>query len=345
MARVRKNWWRAPRNPAATHYVYQNDRVVDRERFTLLAIALEMPRACTSTKPMLLTPLMKWTRLTEQQVRIHRKKLVEMGEIACHQVKGTKRVRYEMLKLAGPLFVVNGDQDPKKTFGSLYGQHPKETFGSLPLSSFKQASTTSRSPAAPDPAAAAVAVLKMHELIDWWRAEFPGFHDGRPSGIDVTTDADVVLDLFARGQPVDVVQSAAIELWTMKPDGNPRSDRTFCATSDHNVRVLRRKQRFLEGEVDRRATAALPGNVWGQVLERIERKMDRHTFHTWLRDTVLVEDCGDVIEVGAVTEDQASFIRKHHSEIIGEATEQERPGARVEIVALLAGDASRAEAG
>jgi len=55
----RKLWWKAPKNPAATHYVYENEQMKGGVRFTLLAIALEMPRWCTTRRAMLLATLIK----------------------------------------------------------------------------------------------------------------------------------------------------------------------------------------------------------------------------------------------------------------------------------------------
>jgi len=340
MARARKQWWRAPQNPAATHYVYENDQVKGGLRFTLLAIALEMPRRCTTTHAMLLAPLRKWTRFTEQQTRNHQKELVRMGEIACHRLPGTKRVRYEMLKLAGPLFVApTGDEDPKKIFGSR-GEDPKKIFGSSPLSRSVASTNVGVVPTTNPPAAA---VLNMHAFVEWWNAETPKreFRYGQtPSPIDLDVDGQVVLDLFKRGQPLDLVQACAELLWTITPDANPNSNRSWCATSDHNVRVLRRHQKFFEGELRRRADAGRASNVWSEVLKRVKDKIDSHSFHAWWHESILLEDRGETLVVSLKLdaeqhEHAAAWIRRHYDVVLKESVAAVRPGAIVEFCSEL----------
>lgn len=304
-------------------------------RFTFLGYALEMPANCTISRPMKLSPVMKWTGFSRWTTHDHTAELVADGQLKIHPVKGKKEQRYEMLKLAGPLFVVPEDtrQDGWKIPPSS-PQHGWKNHPSSALISRSRGTSTNKLLPATDPPAAAV--LKMHAFVEWCGKTFPDYHDGRPSGIDVTTDGQVVLDLFKRGEPLDLVQDQAIELWTMKADDNPRSDRSFCATSDHNVRVLRRKQRFLEGEIQRRADAdrlQIANDVWTQVLRRIESQVSRHHFYTWLRQTTLVEDRGDTIDVEVLAEVIADWIVKHYRDVVGAALgDVERPSTRVQFV-------------
>jgi len=76
--------------------------------------------------------------------------------------------------------------------------------------------------------------------------------------------------------------------------------------------------------------------VWTQVVERIETKVNRHTFYTWFRPIQFVADEGTVIRVtlpptvnGELFRD---WIQKHHHDVLREAVEDVRPGARVEFV-------------
>lgn len=77
-------------------------------------------------------------------------------------------------------------------------------------------------------------------------------------------------------------------------------------------------------------------DVWAKVLEHIEAKVNRHTFYTWWRDSVLVEDCGPVIVVRVANERdrhelKAHWIQTHFDRTLAESLAEVRPGARVEF--------------
>ncbi len=82
----------------------------------------------------------------------------------------------------------------------------------------------------------------------------------------------------------------------------------------------------------RPAEVAPPDDVWAQVLERLETKLNRHDFYTWFRAVSLAEDRGAVIEVTGPAINR-EWIQKHYGDIVRAAIEEVRPGARVEFVA------------
>lgn len=77
-------------------------------------------------------------------------------------------------------------------------------------------------------------------------------------------------------------------------------------------------------------------DVWADILRRLEAKVNRHTFTTWFLGTGLVEDRGDVIAIAASgphSDLHAAWIQKHYADVVHQAVEEVRPGARVEFVA------------
>jgi len=83
------------------------------------------------------------------------------------------------------------------------------------------------------------------------------------------------------------------------------------------------------------APAAIAGDdVWSAILRGIERRVNRHTFESWFRDTSLAHDDGAVVEVacGAHGDLQGAWIRKHYGAIVAEAAAAVRPGVQVVFV-------------
>ncbi len=77
----------------------------------------------------------------------------------------------------------------------------------------------------------------------------------------------------------------------------------------------------------------MASNVWTQVLERIETKVNRHSFNTWFSPTVLVEDTGDRVAVRVPSELCRNWLTKHYSGLIAEAAaEVQRRGVTVAFV-------------
>ena len=78
---------------------------------------------------------------------------------------------------------------------------------------------------------------------------------------------------------------------------------------------------------------ATSGNVWNQVLSRIETKVNRHSFHTWFKPTVFVEDAGQTITVRVPNHLFRDWLTKHYAGVISEAvTEVERDGMHISFV-------------
>ena len=78
---------------------------------------------------------------------------------------------------------------------------------------------------------------------------------------------------------------------------------------------------------------AMSGNVWNQVLSRIETKVNRHSFHTWFKPTVFVEDAGQTITVRVPNHLFRDWLTKHYAGVISEAvTEVERDGMQIAFV-------------
>ena len=63
----------------------------------------------------------------------------------------------------------------------------------------------------------------------------------------------------------------------------------------------------------------MKGNIWVQVLARLESSLRRHEFHEWLAPTSLAADDGHTLEVRVSEENVASWIRKHYLTGIQEA--------------------------
>ena len=71
----------------------------------------------------------------------------------------------------------------------------------------------------------------------------------------------------------------------------------------------------------------MSGNVWNQVLSRIETKVNRHSFYTWFRPTTLLEDSGERITIRVPNGLFRDWLTKHYTGVIKEAvTEVERGG-------------------
>ena len=78
---------------------------------------------------------------------------------------------------------------------------------------------------------------------------------------------------------------------------------------------------------------AMSGNVWNQVLSRIETKVNRHSFHTWFKPTVFVEEKGQTITVRVPNHLFRDWLTKHYAGVISEAvTEVERDGMQITFV-------------
>ena len=74
-------------------------------------------------------------------------------------------------------------------------------------------------------------------------------------------------------------------------------------------------------------------NIWTELLERIETKVNRHSFNTWFSPTVFVEDTGDRVTVRVPSELCRNWLTKHYTTVITEATaEVQRSGVKIAFV-------------
>ena len=75
-------------------------------------------------------------------------------------------------------------------------------------------------------------------------------------------------------------------------------------------------------------------SIWDQVLNRIETKVNRHSFYTWFKPTSFVADGGGSITVRVPNPLFKDWLTKHYSVVLSEAlAEVRRPGTSVLFVA------------
>src|SRR5688500_12178153 len=77
----------------------------------------------------------------------------------------------------------------------------------------------------------------------------------------------------------------------------------------------------------------MTGNIWDQVLSRIEAKVNRHSFYTWFKPTSFVADESGAIRVRVPNALFRDWLTKHYSAVLAEALgEVERTGSHVVFV-------------
>ncbi|MCY4659752.1 MAG: chromosomal replication initiator protein DnaA [Acidobacteria bacterium] len=75
------------------------------------------------------------------------------------------------------------------------------------------------------------------------------------------------------------------------------------------------------------------GNVWTQVLSRIETKVDQRTFRTWFQPTALIADQGQKVTIRVPSVLCRDWLAKHYASVISEAAgEVERGGLQIAFV-------------
>jgi len=75
-------------------------------------------------------------------------------------------------------------------------------------------------------------------------------------------------------------------------------------------------------------------NLWDQVLDRVERKLNRHSFATWFRPTTYMDLQGSTLLVRVPNTQFREWLAKNYQAVIGEALEElERPGVVVSFEA------------
>ena len=63
----------------------------------------------------------------------------------------------------------------------------------------------------------------------------------------------------------------------------------------------------------------MSSTLWDRVLERVEAKVNRHSFHTWFKPTSFVTDGGDVLTVAVPNALFRDWLTKHYSIVLAEA--------------------------
>ena len=77
----------------------------------------------------------------------------------------------------------------------------------------------------------------------------------------------------------------------------------------------------------------MTGNIWDDVLARIESKINRHSFLTWFKPTSFVDDDGQTVTVRVPNPLFKDWLTKHYSAVINEAlNDVRRAGAAVAFV-------------
>ena len=75
------------------------------------------------------------------------------------------------------------------------------------------------------------------------------------------------------------------------------------------------------------------GNVWTQVLSRIETKIDQRSFRTWFQPTALIADQGEKVTIRVPSLLCRDWLAKHYAGLISEAaSEVERGGVQIAFV-------------
>ncbi len=74
-------------------------------------------------------------------------------------------------------------------------------------------------------------------------------------------------------------------------------------------------------------------SIWDRVLERVEAKLNRHTFLTWFKPTRLLQDQQDTLTVEVPDATVRDWLLRHYGTILAEAVaEAGRPGASIAFV-------------
>ena len=77
----------------------------------------------------------------------------------------------------------------------------------------------------------------------------------------------------------------------------------------------------------------MAGNVWNQILDRIETKVNRHCFYTWFKPTSFLQDNGQTVTVKVPNDLFRDWLTKHYAGVIAEAIDElERHGTVISFV-------------
>ena len=80
-------------------------------------------------------------------------------------------------------------------------------------------------------------------------------------------------------------------------------------------------------------TTTKTGNVWVEILSRVETKVNRHSFYTWFKPTAFVHETGQNLTVKVPNGLFRDWLTKHYAGVIREALgELDREGIRIAFV-------------
>jgi chromosomal replication initiator protein len=82
----------------------------------------------------------------------------------------------------------------------------------------------------------------------------------------------------------------------------------------------------------------MDASIWDQILNRIETKVNRHSFYTWFKPTAFIADGGSNITIRVPNPLFKDWLTKHYSVVLSEAlAEVRRPGASLVFVSESSG--------
>ena len=77
----------------------------------------------------------------------------------------------------------------------------------------------------------------------------------------------------------------------------------------------------------------MAGNVWDQIVARVETKINRHSFQTWFKPTAFLGDAGETVTVKVPNDLFLDWLTKHYAGVIAEAVgELDRRGTIISFV-------------
>ena len=77
----------------------------------------------------------------------------------------------------------------------------------------------------------------------------------------------------------------------------------------------------------------MAGNVWNQILDLVETKVNRHSFYTWFKPTSFIQDDGQTVTVQVPNDLFRDWLTKHYAGVIGEAVDEiKRHGTEISFV-------------
>ena len=77
----------------------------------------------------------------------------------------------------------------------------------------------------------------------------------------------------------------------------------------------------------------MSGNIWDQVLTRVETKVNRHSYYTWFKPTSFVSDKGTSLQIRVPNALFRDWLNKHYAAVMSEAlSEVHRQGCEVFFV-------------